>query len=82
MLCRRFVTATCRLRESGVVPPHSRQSLLYNLRLIILREAADLVEGEDGAFFADVYRAAVAAAAFAYAAFHAVFEAGVDGSFA
>jgi len=43
---------------------------------------ADLFEGEDRAFFADVYGAAVASAALADAAFHAILEAGVNAALA
>ena len=49
---------------------------------MILGKLTDLLEGEDRAFFGDVYGAAVASAAFADAAFHAVLKAGVDVAFA
>jgi hypothetical protein len=47
-------------------------------RLIVLRQLFQFGQCEYRPFFADVNRPAVAAAAFAYPALHAIFQAGVD----
>jgi len=46
--------------------------------LILVGEVFELAKGKDGAIFADEHFAHIAAAAFAEAAFHTVFEGGVD----
>jgi hypothetical protein len=53
-------------------------TLIVMSRLIFRGHLLQLGEGEDGAVLADVVFAYVAAAAFADAAFHAIFECGED----